>query len=350
MQVPPAGDVVATERRFRWVTARLLPIPCDLIDLSASDAGCSRCILYRVVLKTIAAAARDREANMRASILIAALALSACMGTPAPDGKSSLSRAPTALPTHVMTSAYPDLGRISMELKHGNPSEDQWSAANRDANSKCKEWGRGDFEVLGTRHYEALGVSNRRYRCKAKHVMRKNAERPALARQSAMPVRKRVIRKRAENPVVRQTSDSGMTAKQQKEVAAWNDALRQKKVSPGSNKETLKLLGRNENSTIYLDRSSIRQMSNNRARAVLLAFNIVENLSDSAIKTSYLEFECNEEKAQVLSIYMYDINGDHARSIESLLLGLTLGDRAVFYPVPNTIGYFALRYVCEKSR
>ena len=70
------------------------------------------------------------------------------------------------LPSHLMTDASRQLGWMLMELKHGSPSEEHWFEADKDAHSKCREWGYEEAEVTGTNHYEFLGSSARRYECR----------------------------------------------------------------------------------------------------------------------------------------------------------------------------------------
>ena len=60
---------------------------------------------------------------------------------------------------HLMTNASRQLGWMRMELKHGSPSEEHWSEADKDARSKCREWGYEEAEVTGTNHYEFSGSS-----------------------------------------------------------------------------------------------------------------------------------------------------------------------------------------------
>ena len=67
---------------------------------------------------------------------------------------------------HLMTSSFRELGAISMELKHGRPSEAHWAAADADAHRKCRDWGFVKAEVTGTQHYEYFGRSTRRYECR----------------------------------------------------------------------------------------------------------------------------------------------------------------------------------------
>ena len=59
-------------------------------------------------------------------------------------------------PSHLMTSSTRQMGWIHMRLKHGSPSEEYWVEANKDAESKCREWGYVEAEVTGTNHFEVL--------------------------------------------------------------------------------------------------------------------------------------------------------------------------------------------------
>ena len=70
------------------------------------------------------------------------------------------------LPSHQMTDASWQWGWIRVELKHGSPSEEHWSEADRDAHSKCQEWGYEEAEVTVTNHYEFSRSSARRYECR----------------------------------------------------------------------------------------------------------------------------------------------------------------------------------------
>lgn len=80
--------------------------------------------------------------------------------------ESTVSGLQSQLPSHLMTDASRKLGWMRMELKHGSPSEEHWSEADKDAHSKCREWGYEEAEVTGTNHYEFSGSSARRYECK----------------------------------------------------------------------------------------------------------------------------------------------------------------------------------------
>ena len=79
--------------------------------------------------------------------------------------KSTVSDLQSQLPSHLMTNASRQLGWMWMELKHGSPSEEHWSEADKDALSKCREWGYEEAEVMGTNHYEFSEFSTRRYEC-----------------------------------------------------------------------------------------------------------------------------------------------------------------------------------------
>ena len=87
------------------------------------------------------------------------------LGCSIPDGAAPI-RLQNQLPGHLMTNASRRSGWIQMELKHGSPSEEHWSEANKDAHSKCREWGYEEAEVTGTHHFEHSGSSTRGYECR----------------------------------------------------------------------------------------------------------------------------------------------------------------------------------------
>ena len=123
---------------------------------------------------------RRSEAIMKASVLAITILLAGCAnGLMLSDALVTLDPRTTAsdpttttstshAPSHVMVHSVRELGTISMELKHGNPSEEQWAKADSDAYGKCREWGYEEAEVTGTRHHEFLGESNRRYQCRGR--------------------------------------------------------------------------------------------------------------------------------------------------------------------------------------
>ena len=87
------------------------------------------------------------------------------LGCSSLDGSAPV-RLQNQLPSHLMTNASRQMGWIAMELKHGNPSEQHWSEADKDAHSKCREWGYQEAEVTGTNHFESSGSSSRSYECR----------------------------------------------------------------------------------------------------------------------------------------------------------------------------------------
>ena len=84
------------------------------------------------------------------------------------EGLQSGTEKETTQPTHLMTNAAKRTGWIRMSLKHGSPSEEHWVNADKDAESKCRDWGYREAEVTGTNHVEILGSSSRTYECRGK--------------------------------------------------------------------------------------------------------------------------------------------------------------------------------------
>lgn len=68
-------------------------------------------------------------------------------------------------PSHNMTDSHRSIGRLTIELAHGNPLGHYWIGANADANQKCRDWGYSRAEVKGTQTYQYLRKSVRSYEC-----------------------------------------------------------------------------------------------------------------------------------------------------------------------------------------
>ena len=211
-------------------------------------------------------------------------------------------------PSHIMVDSFRELGTISMELSHGNPSEEQWARADSDAHGKCREWGYEEAEVTGTRHYEYVGESSREYQC--------------LGRIS--------------------TSAQELKSEQNAEIKAWNDALEQDQVPEGLDITNMTLVSRHgDNRRIYIDQSTMRSMPGNKARLQTVTFELIEQQSSPAIVSHYFEFHCRDETVRDLAIVAYDIEG-------KFLYDDNWPSEWEYVP-PNTIGFSMLLTACNMA-
>ena len=139
--------------------------------------------------------------------------------------------------SHIMVYSSPSSGTISMQLKHGDPSEEQWAKADSDAHGKCREWGYEEAEVTGTMTLSLQ--SHRQYQCRGRIS----------------------------------TSNQELKSEQIAEIKAWNDALEQDQVPQGFDMTNLTLVSRHgDNQRLYIDQSTMRTMLGNKARLQTVTF------------------------------------------------------------------------------
>ena len=192
-----------------------------------------------------------------------ALLLAACAGVI--EGEPARVGGP---PVHFMADSFREIGTISMELKHGSPSEAHWAAADADAVRKCRDWGYVEAEVTGTRHYEALGQSDRRYKCRGDGA-----------------------------------------------VEAWNQRLKHGDVL-GAAGLTLVSVGE-DGGRLYLDPSSVRRAPGRPESHFVdfLSFSPVEDRGEEAIAEWSAVVDCREGALWPLGAVLYDVGKEFLESV-----------------------------------